>query len=200
MMFNEGDVGMNDKDARTNILKVVVDMLTEVDDVEKITVRQIAERANVGVGLINYHFSSKNKLLGIAVAEYMAKMAMGFLTPGNDSNLNPEEKLKTMLKELYGFGKQHDKLMKFIITQNLLNGEMQAPLFLVPVLKEVFMDQKDEMNLRIVALQILLPIQVASINSKEFHLYSGIDLYDEDQTNTLIHTLVDNVMKSNHQV
>jgi AcrR family transcriptional regulator len=195
MMFRKGVAEMNDKDARTNIIKVVVDMLSEVDDVEQITVRQVAERANVGIGLINYHFNSKNNLLSIAVAEYMAKMATGFLIQGNAFNSNPVEKFKTMLKELYSFGEQHEKLIRFTITQNILNGEMQTPLFLIPILKEIFEDKKDEMGLRIIALQVLLPIQIASINPTEFHLYSGIDLHDEDQRNSFIHTLVDNIMK-----
>jgi len=187
---------MNDKDARGNIIKVVLEMLTEVDDVEKITVRQIAERADVGIGLINYHFSSKNKLLGIAVAEYMAIMAKDFITSGNHSDSKPKEKLRTMLKELYNIGEQHEKLIRFTITQNILNGEMQTPLFLIPVLKEIFGDHEDEMNLRIIALQILLPIQVASLNPTEFHLYSGINLYDEKQRNNYIDTLVDHVTRS----
>ncbi|MGO1033510.1 TetR/AcrR family transcriptional regulator, partial [Clostridioides difficile] len=40
-----------------------LNLLNEVDDIEEITVRKIAERANVGVGLINYHFKTKDNLL-----------------------------------------------------------------------------------------------------------------------------------------
>ncbi|MEN1758890.1 TetR/AcrR family transcriptional regulator [Anoxynatronum sibiricum] len=186
---------MSGTDARSNIIKTVVAMLAEGEDVEKITVRQVAERANVGMGLINYHFSSKNALLGIAVANYMATMAAGFATPGEYSGSDPVEKLKTMLTKLYSFAEQHEKLIKFTITQNLLDGEMQTPLFIVPLLKEIFGDRRDSIQLRIIALQMLLPIQVASINPAEFLLYSGIDLYNERQRNHYIETLVDNLLQ-----
>ncbi len=49
----------NDKDARERIIEVTLNLLNEVDDIEEITVRKIAERANVGVGLINYHFKQR---------------------------------------------------------------------------------------------------------------------------------------------
>ncbi|OEF97101.1 TetR/AcrR family transcriptional regulator [Desulfuribacillus alkaliarsenatis] len=188
---------MVDIDARDRIIKAAIDILAEVDDVDKITVRQIAERANVGVGLINYHFNSKNKLLSIAVSDYMASMAVSLVTSGNDSETEPIEKLKLMLKELYNFAQQNEKIIRFTITQNLLNGEMQTPVFLIPVLKEIFAEQKDEIQLRIIALQILLPIQVTSLNPKEFYVYSGIDLHEESQRNRYIDTLVDNIVFCN---
>ncbi|WP_235690782.1 hypothetical protein [Clostridioides difficile] len=43
----------NNKDARERIIEVTLNLLDEVDDIEGVTVRQIDERANVGIGLIN---------------------------------------------------------------------------------------------------------------------------------------------------
>lgn len=197
---------MNDKDARNTIIRTVVELLAEGKDVEKITVRQVAKLAGVSVGLINYHFSSKNELLGIAVAAHMATMAdefpglEGLEASGGDvqgaSNqiTDPVGQLKTMLKKLYGFGAKHEKAIRFTITQNLLNGDFNAPLHIMPGLKAIFGSRKDEMQLRIIALQILLPIQVGSLNPEKFRLYSGVDLYDEGQRNSYIDTLVDNVL------
>ncbi|MBS3969913.1 MAG: helix-turn-helix transcriptional regulator [Clostridia bacterium] len=69
---------MNDQDARNRIIKAAIEILDEVTDVDKITVRQVAERANVGTGLINYHFKTKNNLLSLAVGDVMAQMATKF--------------------------------------------------------------------------------------------------------------------------
>lgn len=41
-----------DQDARNRILTATKEILDESDNFDQITVRQIAERANVGVGLI----------------------------------------------------------------------------------------------------------------------------------------------------
>lgn len=185
---------MRQDDAKSRIINATLNLIEETETIDKITVRQVAERANVGVGLINYHFDSKNGLLSTAIAELMAKMATGFLTSDHSSALPPLGKLKNMVKELFSFAEKHEKLITFTITQNLVQGEMKTPLFLVPVLQEVFGNQKDQMELRIIALQILLPIQVASINPEEFRLYTGIDLYDEKQRNQYIDALIDNLV------
>lgn len=184
----------NDQDARNRIIKAVTEIFDEDGDIGKITVRKVAERANVGVGLINYHFKTKDDLLGIAIGDLMVKMASGFVTPGN-SDLEPIPKLKKMLKELYGFAEKYEKLLQFTITHGLLNGDLKAPLFLVPVLREIFGGRKDEINLRIIALQIILPIQVTSLCPPAFLFYSGIDLRNESQRNNFIDTLVDNLVK-----
>jgi AcrR family transcriptional regulator len=183
------------QDARTRIMKAAIEILDEVTDVDKITVRQVAERANVGIGLINYHFKTKDNLLSIAVSDVMAKIATGFITADNYSDLQPIPKIKIMLKELYSFAERHEKLLQFTLTRSVLNGDMQTPLFLIPVLREIFKEQKDEIHLRIIALQILLPIQVTAICPSAFHLYSGIDLHNEVQRNNYIDTLIDNLVK-----
>ncbi|MDW0071950.1 TetR/AcrR family transcriptional regulator [Clostridioides difficile] len=64
----------NDKDARERIIEVTLNLLNEVDDIEEITVRKIAERANVGVGLINYHFKTKDNLLSTAIGDVMSNI------------------------------------------------------------------------------------------------------------------------------
>lgn len=87
-------------------------------------------------------------------------------------------------------------MVQFSIIHSLLNGNMQTPLFLIPILKEIFGDQRDEINLRIIALQILLPIQASSLNPSTFNFYSGIDLHNEAQRNKFIDTLVDNLLKN----
>lgn len=61
----EAVIKSNDKDARERIIEVTLNILDEVDDIEKVTVWQIVERANVGVGLINYHFKTKDNFTGV---------------------------------------------------------------------------------------------------------------------------------------
>jgi AcrR family transcriptional regulator len=184
-----------DQDSRNRILKATKEILDETDNIEQITVRQIAERANVGVGLINYHFKSKDNLLGTAVGEEMAIMAGGFLKAGSDPGMDPVRKMKTMLKDLFSYGEKHKDHLKYIVTHTILSGDMQAQLTLVPLLRDIFNGQKDEIDLRIIAMQILLPLQVTALSPQAFHFYSGIDLFDETQRNKLIDTLVDNLVK-----
>jgi len=184
-----------DQEARNRIIKAAIEILDEVSDVERVTVRQVAERANVGIGLINYHFQTKDNLLKIAIEGSLANMATNLTAPGNESPVEPVAKLKAMLQELYDYAQRHEKLIQFTLKQGILGGDLQASLFLIPVLREIFGNEKTETDLRIIALQILLPIQITSMNTSGFHLFSGIDLHSLEQRNSYINKLVDNLIK-----
>ncbi|WP_369283816.1 TetR/AcrR family transcriptional regulator [Oscillibacter sp. GMB15532] len=186
---------MNSKEQATQQLMIdtAKALLEETDDVEKITVRQIAERANVGIGLINYHFKSKDNLLSIAIGDTMAKIILDFSDSHSYADLSPIQKLKTMLKELYALSDQKEKLMRFIVSSDMMNGNMQTPLHLIPLLKQIFGDKKDDMELRILALQILYPIQVTGLNRDAFYMYSGIDVSNEEQRSRFIENLINNL-------
>lgn len=186
---------MNEQDARQSIIDAAKAILGEVDDVEKITVRQIAERAGVGIGLINYHFKSKDNLLCIAIGDVMSRTISGFGKEDLHKNLDPVSKLKTMIKELYLLAGNDEKMIRFLLTREIIDGNMQTALYLVPLLEEIYGNSKDNMQLRIIALQILYPIQVTALNPSAFHLYSGVDLTNIEQRNHFIDTLIDNLVK-----
>ncbi len=189
----------NDLEAKKRILRTTIEMLRSGVEPDKLTVRKIAELSGVGIGLINYHFGSKNELLSSAIGEEMSRQAINYTVPGNYTHLTPLKKLKFMLKSLYNLGEQYDKLVQFQITQNIISGDMNASLYLVPILKEIFNNGKDEIELRIIAMQILLPLQVASINPSKFFNYSGINLKDTIQRDMLIDRLIDNLLGENQR-
>lgn len=184
-----------DQEAKERIIKVATEMLLEApEQIDKITVRQIAERANVGIGSINYHFGSRDSLLSLAIGDILAKMADRFLDQKNNSDLMPVDRLKTMLKELCNVAVANEKLIQFTLAQGIMNGDMHTPLYLIPILKQVFGSKKEEIELRVIALQILHPIQIAGIAPAAFRMYSGIDLYDTAARNNFIDMLIDNVI------
>lgn len=185
----------NEKDVRERIINASIEILNEVSDIEKITVRQIAERAKVGVGSINYHFNSKDNLLSMAVGDVLAKMITGFSKQTKNSDSNPVEALKTMLKELCNVAVTNEKLIQFMVTQGIMSGDMHALLHLIPALKEIFRSEKEETELRVIALQILQPLQVAAITPAAFRMYSGFDLYNAEERNQFIDMLIDNLVK-----
>lgn len=186
---------MNEQDARQSIITAAKTILDEVDDIEKITVRQIAERAGVGTGLINYHFKSKDNLLSITIGDVMSETIADFTHSHTHKCLDPITRLKALMKELYVLAGENKKLIRFLLTREIMDGNMQTPLTLVPLLKEIFGSTKDDMQLRIVSLQILYPIQVTALNVTAFHLYSGIDLNKGEQRNNFIDMLIDNLTK-----
>ena len=183
-----------DQDARQTLIDITKALLEEQNDVESITVRLIAERAGVGTGLINYHFKSKDNLLSIAIGDVMAEAIRSFTSTGMNAELDPVAKLKRLLNELFLIICRNKKLMRFILSQEIMEGNLKTALYLIPLLKEIFGAQKDDMELRIIALQIIHPIQVTGLNSDAFHMFSGIDLYNEEQRGTFIDMLINNLV------
>lgn len=187
-------MGKKDQEARERIVKVTTMMLLEFpESIDKITVRQIAERADVGTGSINYYFGSRDSLLSLAVGSILSQKANVFLQEKESFSLSPADQLKSMLKELCKAALVNEKLIRFTMTQSILNGELQTLLYLVPLLKQIFGAEKEELELRVIALQILQPLQIAGIAPAAFRMYSGIDLYDTEERNSFIDMLVDNL-------
>ena len=62
--------------------------------------------------------------------------------------------------------------MRFSLSNDIMNGNMQTPLRFIPLLKQILGDKKDDMELRILALQILYPIQVTGLNRDALYMYS----------------------------
>lgn len=190
------DTSSKDINAKDKIIKTTIDLLNEIDDPDKITIRQIAERANVGTGLINYHFQTKENLLYKAISETMSEMAVN-LQKLNDSNeKDPVERLKTMLKELSDFGMHHSKLNSILASYDLHQGNMQTPLYLIPILREIYGSKKDEIEMRIIALQIIATLQVACINPSALQLYIGVNVDNKAHRDHFIDTIVNSVVKA----
>lgn len=187
---------MNYKDinAKNKIIEVTMEILSEADDPEKITIRQIAERAGVGVGLINYHFDSKDNLLYKAVANTMEQMAKKLQHPKDNETKSPIEKLKIMLKELVDLAMHYSKLSLILVSHEMQQGNMSAPLYLLPILKEIYGETKNEIEIRIIALEIIATLQISYMGSHGFKVYSGIDIQDEIQRDKLIDILIENTI------
>ncbi|MDP4145852.1 MAG: TetR/AcrR family transcriptional regulator [Bacillota bacterium] len=185
----------NEMDTKEKIISTVVDILNETDDPNKITIRQIAERAGVGIGLINYHFKTKEALLNEAVISEMKDIASRLKSSDKGEYENPEQKLKNTIKELSDLAIRNSKFVKISASYELLQGNIQTPLYYIPLLREIYKNEKDEIELRIIALQLNTILQVVFLRSSAFQIYTGIDIYDKAQRDKFIDACVDNLIK-----
>lgn len=74
----------NTKEVKERIIKAATELIEESGgNTESITSRKIAERANVALGLINYHFANKDNLISICTKRMLSGIIMCFL-PDDD--------------------------------------------------------------------------------------------------------------------
>ena len=66
------------RDVKNNIIEVTTELIEAYEgDTKKITARMIAQKANVALGLINYHFGNKENLITICVQRVIGKVIIG---------------------------------------------------------------------------------------------------------------------------
>lgn len=76
-------------DSKEKIIEVTTNLIRERgEQLSEITVREISSKANVGLGLINYHFGNKDKLIEICVERMVNEIV---------------EKFRLIQKEAMGF-------------------------------------------------------------------------------------------------
>jgi AcrR family transcriptional regulator len=187
----------NENDTRCLIFNTAKTLLNEVEDAGTITVRQIAARAGVGVGLINYYFESKNDLLNAAIGEIVLEVMTAQADKVALFDMEPLERLRVMMRQLLELANNNTKFVRFIFSLNIIKAGLQTPLHIISLLRDIFGDEKDDAQLRVIALQILYPLQAAGLDAGVFHMYSGLDLRDPEDRNKFIDMLINNVISLN---
>ncbi len=83
-------------DSRELIIQATIDLINEKGEkMNEITVRDICKRANVGLGLVNYHFGNKDKLIELCVEQMINGIVDQFRSiQERTEGLSPLEKLE----------------------------------------------------------------------------------------------------------
>lgn len=93
----------NSEDVRQKIIDVTIDLINNSNGaIEAITTRAIAEKASIGVGLINYYFQTKENLIEICVQRIIGTVITKF-KPAANEKLNVKDRLKSTAKEVADF-------------------------------------------------------------------------------------------------
>ncbi len=175
---------------REQILQATIQLLESDNDASHLTVRQIAEKAGVGLGLINYHFKSRDALVNDAIGAMMFHAAKPYFSIPSAYENDPADAIKSIFKATSEIGIRYS-LGRFAVQYTLLNGNMEVPALIVPLLRQYFEGRKSDLEIRMMAFSMVTTIQVAYIRSDAFRIYAGMDIQNEQQRNQLIDLVVD---------
>jgi len=180
-------------EAKKRIMDTVVTMLKEEQDVSKMTVRKIAEEAGVNSALINYHFQSKEKLIFKAVEICMEEIA-GEVFNKPAGHKNPVDRLKHMIKSIATFSFNNYYLSEMAISAEMKTGNLGTSQIMLPLLMEIYGSTITDTELKLMALQLVVPMQVLFLNASDYKRYLLVDLYNEEQRNKVLDKMVDNLI------
>jgi AcrR family transcriptional regulator len=181
---------------KERILQAALELLDEGMEPEKITMRRIAQRAAVGVGLINYHFQTRENLLNSAVGIAMQREARQWSSPVQDpvTPLPPRDRLKALLLGASRILLRYPRMARIAVSYELNHGTLEPMQYMLPLLREMFGASKDEAALRLLALQILLPMQVLYLRAEDWRPFLGIQTINETNLEQMLDVMLDNLL------
>ncbi len=92
------------------------------DDIETITMREICKKAGVGLGLINYYFENKDKLIAICVENIIHKIVDQFtMIREQTKTCSPFEKIDLLGNMTLSFLFEHYAMAKISIMTDMRN-------------------------------------------------------------------------------
>lgn len=181
--------------AKERIMEVAVKLLQEQKDIDKITNRQIAEMAGVNSALINYYYQSKENLVNIAVGYCMEDIAETILKKSTDEK-HPVYRVKNLVKAISGFAFSNYTFAEIAFSSELKHGSINTIQIIIPLLKEIFEDKKTDTELKLMAFQLIIPMQVMFLNATEYANYLFYDIWDTNSRNELLDKLVNNIFEN----
>ncbi len=165
----------NTSAVKEHILKTTIDMIESGFDTDVITIRKIALKANVSVGLINYHFGSKDELLLIATNQVIDRVATKENLLLMDMSLPPKARLRKFLLDMSDIVIRHETFSKIMIRQEILSDSILTPNHILSILREIRPMESDE-SLKWLSIVIVAPLQFIFLKDAGFKTYMDTDL------------------------
>ncbi len=187
------------KSTKEKIISVTIQLIREEKDVKKITMREIAKRADLAVSVINYHFQTKENLINKAVQAIISSVVRGAADKAKETSDDPIIKLENHLKQAVEFIVNNPGIARVSILNNLTKGSIDDNSYQVfnsiyAILKEIFGDSKEEITLKMMAHQQLATVQVMFLRSEVFKEQTGFDFFDAKQRERLMDILLNNLL------
>ncbi len=169
-------------DHKELIIQATIELINEKGgQMDSITVREICKKANVGLGLVNYHFGSKDKLIELCVERIVSGIIDNFQTiRENTEKLNPFEKLTYLGDMTFTFLFEH-----YAVSQISVLSDMRMPkendnthrtyLAYLPLMSACRPDW-DEETLKRKTFYLITVMQQAFLRHKVIMQLYGIDL------------------------
>jgi AcrR family transcriptional regulator len=178
--------------SKENIIQQTICLIQESDGIiENITIRKIAERAQVGVGLINHYFNSKENLIEICVQTIISGV-IGAFRPALSDSEDSVERTKTVVKQVIDFLMDNQQISKISILGDLkqpklMDNTMKTALGFAIRLSGGEVTQVHKVN----GFMITAVLQEAFLRKDCLKESLGIDFYDKKQRDLFIDDIVE---------
>lgn len=169
-------------DNKEIIMQATIDLINEKgEQMGGITVREICKRANVGLGLVNYHFGNKDKLIELCVERIVNGIIDNFHTIREKTErMNAFEKLEYLGDMTFTFLFEHYAVSKISILSDMRmpkenDNTHRTYLAYLPLMSACRPDW-DEKTLKRKTFYLISVMQQSFLRYKVIMQLYGIDL------------------------
>lgn len=183
---------MDNELTKEALIDLTIKLLNEGLDPEKITVRLIAQKAGVGVGLVNYHFQTKDNLINLAVQKHIDSIIA--MSPDILKRItgSPKERLSGMLKATMDYLAGFPEISRVSILRDMKspdsNDNTGNTLKVYQPLVSSVVGEKDSLEK---TFMLIFTVQNAFLRAKVIKEQGGFDFFDRGQRHDFAHKLVD---------
>lgn len=183
---------MKSDKTKENIIQQTICLIQETDGIsENITIRKIAERAGVGVGLINHYFQSKDNLIEICVQTIISEVINTF-RPELCESRDSIEITKSVARQVMDFLMENKQISRVSILGDLkqpksMDNTMKTVLGFETCLSGGQITEKHKIN----SFMITSVLQEAFLRKDLLKDSFGVDFYDKEQRDNFINYIVE---------
>ena len=173
---------------KEKIIEATIGLINESEgDVAHIGTRAIAERAGVGLGMVNYHFQTKERLVEICVERIIGDVIGAFRPEIPSASLSPSEKAGLTAKQVADFLFDNPAVSRISILSDLknpkvLDNTIRSVMGLESTLSSL--DSSEEER-HITAFALVSAIQALFLRQELF----GLDMKTKEQRDKTIDVL-----------
>lgn len=193
---------MKDKE---KVKEAIINAATELikrsgGEVKNITARAIADKSGVALGLINYHFESKENLITVCVQRIINKVLMSFSPDKKDYNaddgLTDKQRLISFAQQTFDFLFDNYAILKISILSDFKDYK--------PLCNSVYTQMGFRFALRgnipenkkqLIAFSLVSTMQTAFLSGENSKHITGYDLFEKSERDLFVSDTVSMLME-----
>ncbi len=162
--------------------------------------REIAEKAGVGLAMINYHFQTKDNLIYVCMLKMVGHTLENFEIYRPNSDMKAIDKMREIAKGIAAFmvsnpGFGRVAIMNDLVSPNINDNSNQIAKMFLPIIKDIYRDEKTDQELLIMLYMLISSIEVGFLRKDVMKETIGLDLSNAEQRDKFveycIHSIVD---------
>lgn len=191
--------------SKDEIKEAIIQATTELiegsdGNIDSITARSIADKSKVALGLINYHFGSKDNLIALCVQRIINKVLMNFAPDKKDNTiddgLTDKERLTSFAQQTFQFLFENYAMIKISILSDFKNYRPKSNSFYTQMgVRFALGSNIPEEKKQLIAFSLTSILQTAFLTGKDAKQIMGYDLADRCERDRFVADTVSMLME-----